>query len=96
MARATTVANGATNDVIAMLQLEVLVSDPVLVFLLSLDPLPLIAPMFTSPPLVLTASPRSIRGVLSDAHPIVSTTAFELIAAASLVTIGVTSVLDVR
>jgi len=79
-----------------MLRLEVLVSDPVLVFLLSLDPLPLIVPTSTSPPLVLIVFPKSIREVLSVAPPIGLNTAFEPIAPVSHVTIDVTFVLVVR
>jgi len=96
MARATTVANGVTNDVIAPPRLEVLVSDLVHILPQSHDLLLLTVLTSISRPLVLTASPKSTRETLSDARLIVLITAFELIAIASLVTIGVTSVLDVR
>jgi len=94
MARATTVANGATNNVIATPRLEVLVSDLVPVFPQSRGLLLLIVLTSILCPLVLIASLKSIRETLSDAHPIVLNTAFELIVVASLVTIGVTSVPD--
>ena len=69
MALATILVNGVTNDVIAMPPPEVLTSDRALVFPLSLDPLLLIDPTFTSRPLVLTTSLKSIRGTLCHFCP---------------------------
>ena len=95
-ARAIIVVNGVINDVIAMPRLTVLALDLVPAFPLSLDPLHLLDPMFTSCPLVPIASLKSIRETLPATPLIVLNTVSTPIALVSPVTIDVTSVLDVR